>query len=124
MKKNSSNNRIIRINDEIMRETAIIIRSELKDPRVGLLTSVTKADTTQDLKYCKIYVSILGNEREKKEAIEGLKNSAGFIRKMLASRINLRNTPELKFILDNSIEYSIKMDNLIKEANKNTESGD
>ncbi len=124
MKKGSSNNRIIRINDEIMRETAMIIRSELKDPRVGLLTSVTKADTSSDLKYCKIYVSILGNEKEKKDALEGLKNSAGFVRKQLASRINLRNTPELKFILDESLEYSIKMDNLIKEANKTTESGE
>lgn len=112
-------NRQIRINDEIMRETAIIIRSELKDPRIKTLVSVTKADTTADLKYCKIYISVLGTDEEKQETLEGLKSCSGFIRKELARRINLRNTPELKFVLDDSLDISFRMDELIKKANAN-----
>lgn len=112
-----SSNRQIRINDEIMRETATIIRSELKDPRIGSLVSVTKADTTADLKYCKIYVSVLGSDKEKSDTMDGLKSCSGYIRKELARRINLRNTPELKFILDDSLDVSFKMDELIKKAN-------
>lgn len=112
-------NRQIRINDEIMRETAIIIRSELKDPRIKTLVSVTKADTTADLKYCKIYISVLGTDEEKKETLEGLKSCSGYIRKELARRINLRNTPELKFVLDDSLDISFRMDELIKKANAN-----
>jgi len=109
---------MIRINDEIKKEVSEIIRSELKDPRVGVMTSVLRVDTTNDLKYCKIFVSVLGSEDEKKEVMEGLKNASGFIRKMIALRINLRNTPEIRFILDNSIEYSIKISKLIDEVNK------
>lgn len=118
MKKRGGNSRIVRINDEILREVAIIIRSELKDPRTSNLISVINVDTTSDLKYCKIYVSVLGDEKTKQEALQGLKNASGFIRKQLATRINLRNTPELKFVLDDSLEYSIKMNTLIKEATK------
>lgn len=113
-----SNNRIIRINDEIKREISEIIRSELKDPRVGTITSVISVNTTTDLKHCKVAVSVLGDDVVKKEVMEGLKNASGFIRKMLAARINLRNTPELKFILDDSMEYSIKISKIINEINK------
>lgn len=112
-----NNNRQIRINDEIMRETATIIRTELKDPRIASMVSVTKADTTADLKYCKIYVSVLGTDKQKADTLEGLKSCSGFIRKELARRINLRNTPELKFIIDDSLDISFKMDELIKKAN-------
>lgn len=115
--------RQIRINDEILRETASIIRGELKDPRISGMVSVTKVDTTNDLKYSKIYVSVLGSDYAKKETLEGLKSCAGFVRKELARRINLRNTPELKFILDDSLDTAFKIDELIKEANK-TKSGD
>lgn len=112
-----SNNRMIRINDEIKKEVSEIIRSELKDPRIGLITSVLKVETTNDLKYCKIYVSILGDDEKKGETIEGLKNASGFIRKQIAARINLRNTPELKFILDNSLEYGFKISKIIDDIN-------
>ncbi len=114
-----TNTRITRINDEILRETANIIRQELKDPRIGVMTSVVKVDTTNDLKYCKIYVSVMGDDKQKDEVLEGLKNASGFIRKQIASRINLRNTPEIKFILDDSLEYSLKISKLIDEANGN-----
>lgn len=109
---------MIRINDEIKKETSELIRGELKDPRISALTSVTKVDTSTDLSICKVYVSVFGNDEDKKKALEGLKSAGGYIRKELAGRINLRNTPELKFILDDSIEYSAKIDKLIEEANK------
>lgn len=112
------NTRMIRINDEIQREAANIIRSEVKDPRIGSLTSVIKAETTSDLKYCKIYVSVFGNDEEKDAVMKGLKNASGFIRHLLAERINLRNTPELIFKLDDSLEYAMKMDKLINEISK------
>jgi len=119
-----TNNRMIRINDEIKKEVSEIIRSELKDPRIGLVTSVLKVETTNDLKYCKIYVSILGDDEKKNEAIEVLKNASGFIRKQIALRINLRNTPELKFILDNSLEYGFKISKIIDDINSGSDQKD
>lgn len=113
-----NNTRIIRINDEIKRELSEIIRSELKDPRIGVMTSVLKVDTTNDLKYCKVQVSVLGDDAQKQEVLEGLKNASGFIRKQVATRINLRNTPQFKFEIDDSLEYSIRISKLIDEVNK------
>ena len=108
--------RLTRINDEIMRETAEIIRSELKDPRIDTITSVTKASVTNDLKLCRLYVSIMGDEAHKKEVAAGLESSKGFIRKLLAERINLRVTPEISFHIDDSLDYSYKIDALLKNA--------
>ncbi len=123
MKKRSGiNNRIIRINDEILREVANIIRSELKDPRISKLTSVTKVDTTNDLSFTKIYVSIMAEENEKNEVMEGLKNASGYIRRQLANRINLRNTPEVKFCIDDSLDYSTKINDLLKQVHDSRES--
>ena len=113
-----NNNRMTRINDEILKELAQILRGELKDPRVGVMTSVLRVDTTPDLKYCKVYVSVLGNDEEKQGVMKGLKNATGFIRRLLAQRVNLRNTPELIFKLDDSVEYSIRMSKLIDEISK------
>lgn len=113
-----NNTRMIRINDEIKRELSEIIRTELKDPRMSVMTSVLKVETTNDLKYCKVYISVLGDEHQKEEVIKGLKNASGFIRKQVAMRINLRNTPEFKFELDDSLEYSIRISKLIDEVNK------
>ncbi|MBO5561588.1 MAG: 30S ribosome-binding factor RbfA [Firmicutes bacterium] len=119
MKKGS--NRMIRINDEIQREISEIIRSDLKDPRVGVITSVLKVDTTNDLKYCKVYISVLGDDDKKQEVMSVLKNAAGFIRSLIANRINLRQTPELKFILDDSLEYSFKIDSIIRSISDDSE---
>lgn len=113
-----NNTRMIRINDEIKRELSEIIRSELKDPRIGVMTSVLKVDTTNDLKYCKVQVSVLGDDAQKQEVLEGLKNASGFIRKQVATRINLRNTPQFKFEIDDSLEYSVRISKLIDEVNK------
>ena len=109
------NNRMTRVNDEITKEIANIIRGELKDPRIGVMTSVLRVETTQDLKYCKIFISVLGNDEEKKEVMKGLKSASGYIRHLLAERINLRITPELMFRLDDSVEYGIKMSKLIEQ---------
>ena len=119
MKKGS--NRMIRINDEIQKEISGIIRGDLKDPRIGVITSVLKVDTTADLKYCKVYISVLGDDSKKEEVIGVLKNASGYVRSLIAQRINLRVTPEIKFILDDSLEYSFKMDSLIKSVVKSDE---
>lgn len=112
-----TNNRMIRINDEIKKELSEIIRADLKDPRVGVITSVLKVETTNDLKYCKVYVSVLGDEEKKNEVMSVLKGAAGFIRSLIARRINLRITPEFNFVLDDSLDYSFKIDKILKEIN-------
>ena len=116
MRKNSIKN--TRINMEVQRELSEIIRSGIKDPRIHPMTSVVSADVTPDLKYCKVYISVLGDENAQKSTMEGLKSAEGFIRRELARRVNLRNTPELKFILDQSIEYGVNMSHLIDEVTR------
>ena len=118
MRKNSIKN--TRINGEVQRELSNIIR-ELKDPRVGIMTSVTAVEVTPDLKYCKAYISVLGDDETKAETLAGLKSAAGFIRRELARTVNLRNTPEIKFIMDESIEYGMRMSKLIDDGRKNEE---
>ena len=118
MRKNSIKN--TRINGEVQRELSNIIR-ELKDPSVGIMTSVTAVEVTPDLKYCKAYISVLGDDETKAETLAGLKSAAGFIRRELARTVNLRNTPEIKFIMDESIEYGMRMSKLIDDVRKNEE---
>ncbi|KAE9637081.1 30S ribosome-binding factor RbfA [Defluviitalea raffinosedens] len=116
---------MIRINEEIKKELSDIIRQDLKDPRIiQTMVSVLNVDTTNDLKYCKIYISVMGNEEQKKGVIEGLKNASGFIRREIARRINLRNTPELIFKIDDSIEYGIRLSKIIDDIKSNTEEED
>lgn len=114
MRKNS--NRLVRINQEVMFDLSNILRGDLKDPRISPLTSIVKVDTTADLKFCKVYVSVMGEEREQKETMEGLKSSAGHIRSELAHRTNLRNTPQLSFVLDHSIQYGVEISALIDKV--------
>lgn len=116
MRKNSVKN--IRINSEVQREMSQIIREDLKDPRIHPMTSVMAVEVTPDLKFAKIYVSVMGNDEAKEKTMEGLKKSASYARHQLASRMNLRNTPELTFVLDNSIEYGVMMSKRIDEVNK------
>ena len=103
MRKNSIKN--IRINEEVMRELSMIIRGEIKDPRINPLTSVVAVEVAPDLKTCKAYISVLGDEESQKNTLAGLKSTEGFIRSKLAKSINLRNTPEIKFVLDQSIIF-------------------
>ena len=120
MRKNSVKN--IRINSEVQREMSSIIREDLKDPRIHPMTSVMAVEVTPDLKFAKIFVSVLGNDEEKEKTMEGLKKSASFARYQLAKRMNLRNTPELTFVLDTSIEYGVTMSKKIDELREKEES--
>ena len=117
MRKNSIKN--TRINGEVMKELSNIIRNEIKDPRIHALTSGVSVDVPPDLKYCKAYISVLGDEEAQKETIQGLKSAEGYIRTQLARTVNLRNTPQITFVLDQSIEYGVNMSKLIDEVNKN-----
>lgn len=119
MRKNS--NRLIRINQELMFDLSNIFREDLKDPRIDPLTSIVKVDTTPDLKFCKVYVSVMGDDKAQKDTLEGLKNSAGHIRSELARRTNLRNTPQLTFVMDHSIEYGVEISHLIDQVVKHDE---
>lgn len=116
MKKTSHKNQ--RVNGEVQRELSRIISMEIKDPRINPMTSVTDVVVTPDLKYCKAFISVLGDEESAKDTLEGLKSATGYIRRELARSINLRNTPELTFVLDNSIEYGIEMSKKIDEVMK------
>lgn len=110
-------NRLNRINEELKKEISQIISFELKNPDATGLISITKVKITPDLKYAKVYVSLLNSKNEDK-TIEALKNSAGFIRSLIAKRINLRITPELVFEKDDSMEYGMKIDSILKDLNK------
>ena len=114
MRKNSVKS--TRINGEVLKELSNIIRSEIKDPRIYPMTSVVSVEVAPDLKTCKAYISVLGDEQSQKDTITGLKSAEGYIRRELARTVNLRNTPEIKFILDQSIEYGINMSKLIDEV--------
>ena len=116
MRKNSVKN--TRINGEVLKELSNIIRSEIKDPRINPMTSVVSVEVAPDLKTCKAYISVLGDEKSQPDTIAGLKSAEGYIRRELARTVNLRNTPEIKFILDQSIEYGINMSKLIDEVTK------
>lgn len=116
MRKNSIKN--TRINGEVQRELASLIRAGIKDPRIHPMTSVMAVEVAPDLKTCKAYISVLGNEKEKADTIEGLRSAEGYIRHQLAKNINLRNTPEIRFLLDESIEYGVNMSKMIDELNK------
>ena len=114
MRKNSVKN--TRINGEVLKELSNIIRSEIKDTRINHMTSVVAVEVAPDLKTCKAYISVLGDEKSQKDTITGLKSAEGYIRRQLARTVNLRNTPEIRFILDQSIEYGINMSKLIDEV--------
>ncbi|MDU3396403.1 MAG: 30S ribosome-binding factor RbfA [Clostridiales bacterium] len=122
MRKNSIKN--TRVNMEVQRELSEVIRLGIKDPRIHPMTSVVAVEVTPDLKYCKAYISVLGDEEASKATIQGLKSAEGYVRRELARRINLRNTPELKFILDQSIEYGVTMSRLIDEVTQGIQEDD
>ena len=116
MRKNSVKN--TRVNGEVMRVLAEVIRSEIKDPRINPMTSVVAVEVAPDLKTCKAWISVLGNEESQNDTLAGLKSAEGYIRNQLARKINLRNTPEIRFIIDQSIEYGVNMSRMIDEVNR------
>lgn len=122
MRKGSIKN--TRINSEVQKELANIIRGGIKDPRVAPMTCVTDVEAAPDLKTCKVYISVLGDEAVRKDTLAGLKNAEGYIRHELAHNLNLRNTPTLTFIADVSTEYGMKMSQLIDEVVTNSNQED
>lgn len=116
MRKNSVKN--TRINGEVQRVLAEIIRGEIKDPRISPLTSVVAVEVAPDLKSCKAWISVLGGDEERESTLAGLRSAEGFIRKKLAQTINLRNTPDVTFVMDQSIEYGVNMSRRIDEVMK------
>lgn len=119
MRKNSIKN--TRINGEVQKELSSLISREIKDPRINPMTTVVSVEVAPDLKHAKVYISVLGDDESRKSTYEGLRSAAPFMRRELAKRINLRNTPELSFVMDQSIEYGVKMSKLINEVNQRNE---
>lgn len=116
MRKNSVKN--TRSNGEVQKVLAEIIRGGIKDPRIHPLTSVVAVEVAPDLKTCKAWISVLGDEQAIEDTLAGLKSAEGYIKGQLAKKINLRNTPEIHFIMDQSIAYGVSMSKLIDEVNK------
>lgn len=114
MRKNSVKN--TRINGEVQRVLAQIIRGEIKDPRIAPMTSVVAVEVAPDLKTCKAWISVLGDENAQADTLAGLKSAEGYIRGQLARTINLRNTPQITFIMDQSIAYGVNMSKRIDEV--------
>ena len=114
MRKNSVKN--TRINGEVQRVLAEIIRGEIKDPRIAPMTSVVAVEVAPDLKTCKAWISVLGDEKAQTDTLEGLRSAEGYIRGQLARTINLRNTPQITFIMDQSIAYGVNMSKLIDKV--------
>lgn len=114
MRKNSVKN--TRINGEVQRVLAEIIRGEIKDPRIAPMTSVVAVEVAPDLKTCKAWISVLGDEKMQADTLAGLRSAEGYIRNQLAKTINLRNTPQVNFIMDQSIAYGVNMSKLIDEV--------
>lgn len=122
MRKNSIKN--TRVNAEVQRELSNILRSGIKDPRVAPMTSVVAVEVAPDLKTCKAYISVFGDEKVQADTVKGLQNAEGYIRHELARTLNMRNTPEIKFVLDQSIEYGVNMSKKIDELTRNLKDGE
>lgn len=116
MRKNSIKN--TRINGEVQKELSMLINREIKDPRISPMTSVVAVEVAPDLKHAKVYISVLGDEEKKQSTYEGLRSASPYLRTLLAKTVNLRNTPELTFVMDQSIEYGVNMSKLIDDVNK------
>ena len=112
-------NRINKINEEVRRELASVLR-ELKDSRIPMMTSVVAVHVTNDLSYAKCYISVMGDEEVQKKALEGLKSASGFIRREVGRRIELRHTPEFLFEIDHSIEHGAYINQIISDINRDS----
>ncbi|MBO8170972.1 MAG: 30S ribosome-binding factor RbfA [Bacillaceae bacterium] len=116
------NVRVHRVGEQIKKEMSRILQQELKDPRIGFVT-VTGVDMTGDLQQATVYISVMGDDKQKMQSLEGLSKAKGFIRSELGKVIKLRHTPDLIFKFDESIEYGNKINELLKEVNRKKESG-
>jgi len=112
-----------RVAEAIKKEVSLIVHDELKDPRLGFVT-ITKAEITPDLRYAKIFFSVLGKDEEYKKTKDALDSALGFIRKLVAQRINLRIAPEIAFRQDKSSEYSVRIQEVLEEIKQLSEPKD
>lgn len=116
----ASFDRVDRISPEVQRAIDAIIRDELNDPRIGGTWSIVRCEVTRDLRYCKVRISIL-EEEKRNGMMAALKNAAGFVRRELGKRVDLRYVPEILFELDTNIEYAAKIDRILKERDHHAE---
>ncbi len=112
-----ANNKMERIKEDIRRELSAVLR-DIKDPRLSPMTSVVAVEVTKDLKYAKVYVSVMGTEEEKSSSMEALKNATGFIKREIGQRLSLRGVPHPTFVLDRSIDYGAHINSIIAKINK------
>lgn len=122
MRKNSIKN--TRVNAEVQRELSNILCGGIKDPRVAPMTSVVAVEVAPDLKTCKAYISVFGDRKAQEDTLDGLRSAERYIRRELARTINMRNTPEIQFVLDQSIEYGVNMSRKIDELTRDLKDGD
>jgi ribosome-binding factor A len=113
--------RIGRLNEEIKKELSILIKNQIKDPRISEFVSITQVKATNDLRYAKIYISIYGNKEQQEATLLGLKSAGGYLRREIGKKIKLRYTPELLFEIDKSIEYGMHINSILKDINKTDE---
>lgn len=113
--------RIHRISEEVRKELSDIVQNDIKDPRLPKMVSILNVNVTKDLRYAKVYISVLGTEDDKKNALNALKSAAGYIRREIGHRVQLRYTPELQFEIDNSIEQGVYITKLINNTVKSND---
>ena len=116
--------RIEKVNEEVRKEISDIIRNDIHDPRVNSLVSVIAAEVTPDYKFAKVFISLLGTEEERLEALKGLKSSSGFVRKLLSERMRLRYTPQINFTLDSTIEQGAHIMKILHDIEVGEKEGD
>lgn len=110
-----SNQRAARVGDQMREELARLIRDEMKDPRIGFV-SIVKVEVAGDLRHAKIFISVLGDDQKKKDSLKGLNSASGFLRSELSKLMQLRFTPELHFVLDESIEHGARIAKLLVQV--------
>lgn len=114
----SSNRRLMKMGEEIKKVVSVFIMNSIKDPRVSSMTTVTGVEVTSDLSYAKIYISVLGSDKEKKDTLDGLNSAKGLVRKEIGRSVKLRHTPEPIFELDKSLDHGMKINEILKDINK------
>ncbi|MBR5137319.1 MAG: 30S ribosome-binding factor RbfA [Clostridia bacterium] len=107
--------RIVRISEEIKRALSVILQGSIKDPRMPKFVTVMRVDVTRDLKYAKVYISVMGSQEDKKNCLICLKNATGFIRREIGRKVIIRSIPELTFVIDDSVDYGFKIDKILNE---------
>lgn len=119
-----NNKRVGRISEEIRKVVSELLLTDLKDPRVSAMTSVTEVEVTNDLSYAKIYISVLGSDKDKENTIDGLNSAKGFVRKEISKNLEIRHTPQPLFLLDESIERGVHLSKLIDEISSSADDKD